>query len=112
MGKYEDAKIPGKLKEFLQDLYSGKLFTEFHYGPDTSTTSDEPASANEVDTGKGRVKRERRILRYLNLRNWVHQKIDTHCSMTNFKAAHKFIHTFNHTFYFSSFTRSTALDLL
>ena len=46
---------------------------------------------------------ERRILRYLNLRNWVHQKIDTHCSMTNFKAAHKFIHTFNYTFYFSSF---------
>merc|ERR1712051_984518 len=50
---------------------------------------------------------ERRILRYLNLRNWVHQKIDTHCSMTNFKAAHKFIHTFNYTFYFSSFYTST-----
>jgi len=57
--KYEDAQIPGKLKQFLQDLYSGKLHREFHYGPDTSTTSDEPASANEVDTGHGRVKREK-----------------------------------------------------
>ena len=47
--KYEDAQIPGKLKQFLQDLYSGKLHREFHYGPDTSTTSDEPASANEVN---------------------------------------------------------------
>jgi endoplasmic reticulum resident protein 44 len=25
--------IPGKLKAFLQDLYSGKLHKEFHYGP-------------------------------------------------------------------------------
>ncbi|XP_011498407.1 PREDICTED: endoplasmic reticulum resident protein 44 isoform X2 [Ceratosolen solmsi marchali] len=25
--------IPGKLKSFLQDLYSGKLHKEFHYGP-------------------------------------------------------------------------------
>merc|ERR1719203_1059126 len=54
---------------------------------------------------------ERRILRYLNLKNWVHQKIDTHCSMTNFKAAHKFIHTFKTIpFTFPPFTRSTAGD--
>ncbi|XP_077291398.1 endoplasmic reticulum protein 44 [Arctopsyche grandis] len=26
---------PGKLKQFLQDLYSGKLHREFHYGPET-----------------------------------------------------------------------------
>jgi len=32
--KYEDMKIPGKVKTFLQDLYSGKLHREFHYGPD------------------------------------------------------------------------------
>lgn len=33
--KYEDMEIPGKLKAFLKDLYSGKLHREFHYGPDT-----------------------------------------------------------------------------
>ncbi|KAH7981218.1 hypothetical protein HPB49_022429 [Dermacentor silvarum] len=27
-------KIPGKLKAFVDDLYSGKLHREFHYGPD------------------------------------------------------------------------------
>ncbi|KAG6450052.1 endoplasmic reticulum resident protein 44 [Manduca sexta] len=32
--KYSDMEKPGKLKEFLQDLYSGKLHREFHYGPD------------------------------------------------------------------------------
>ncbi|XP_026329195.1 endoplasmic reticulum resident protein 44 isoform X2 [Hyposmocoma kahamanoa] len=31
---YSDMEKPGKLKQFLQDLYSGKLHREFHYGPD------------------------------------------------------------------------------
>lgn len=35
--KFEDMFIPGRLKGFLQDLYSGKLHREFHYGPDTSS---------------------------------------------------------------------------
>lgn len=26
--------VQGKLKQFIQDLYSGKLHREFHYGPD------------------------------------------------------------------------------
>jgi endoplasmic reticulum resident protein 44 len=26
--------VPGKLKQFVQDLHSGKLHREFHYGPD------------------------------------------------------------------------------
>lgn len=30
----KDMEIPGKLKQFIQDLYSGKLHREFHYGPD------------------------------------------------------------------------------
>jgi len=58
--KYEDMEIPGKLKQFLKDLYSGKLHREFHYGPDPSTTSDEPAADNMIDTdgqAKNRVKR-------------------------------------------------------
>ncbi|XP_045127399.1 endoplasmic reticulum resident protein 44-like [Portunus trituberculatus] len=37
---YKDAYIEGKLKAFLQDLYSGKLHREFHYGPDPETTSE------------------------------------------------------------------------
>ncbi|XP_019878202.1 endoplasmic reticulum resident protein 44 [Aethina tumida] len=31
---YKDIEKPGKLKQFIQDLYSGKLHREFHYGPD------------------------------------------------------------------------------
>lgn len=30
-------RIPGKLKQFIQDLYSGKLHREFHFGPDPTT---------------------------------------------------------------------------
>eukprot|EP00091_Calanus_sinicus_P005008 TRINITY_DN15365_c0_g1_i2.p1 TRINITY_DN15365_c0_g1~~TRINITY_DN15365_c0_g1_i2.p1 ORF type:complete len:129 (-),score=48.29 TRINITY_DN15365_c0_g1_i2:9-371(-) len=32
--KYEDMRTPGKVRQFLLDLYSGKLHREFHYGPD------------------------------------------------------------------------------
>ncbi|XP_058810908.1 endoplasmic reticulum resident protein 44 isoform X2 [Phymastichus coffea] len=35
--KFQDMFIPGKLKGFLQDLYSGKLHREFHYGPDPNS---------------------------------------------------------------------------
>lgn len=30
----KDMDIPGRLKQFIQDLYSGKLHREYHYGPD------------------------------------------------------------------------------
>ncbi|CAH1404591.1 unnamed protein product [Nezara viridula] len=30
----KEMEVPGKLKSFIQDLYSGKLHREFHYGPD------------------------------------------------------------------------------
>jgi len=50
--KYEEMDIPGKLKQFLRDLYSGKLHREFHYGPDPASTSDEPKTEdNVIDTG-------------------------------------------------------------
>jgi len=39
--KYEDIHTPGKVKTFLQDLYSGKLHREFHYGPDPATEDTE-----------------------------------------------------------------------
>ncbi|XP_060527736.1 endoplasmic reticulum resident protein 44 isoform X2 [Cylas formicarius] len=32
---FKDMEIPGKLKQFVKDLYSGKLHREFHYGPDS-----------------------------------------------------------------------------
>ncbi|KAK3740163.1 hypothetical protein QZH41_014093, partial [Actinostola sp. cb2023] len=32
--KYEDMRIPGKLKQFVDDLHTGKLHREFHHGPD------------------------------------------------------------------------------
>ncbi|CAB3373589.1 Hypothetical predicted protein [Cloeon dipterum] len=34
--RYEDSHIPGKVLQFLKDLYSGKLHREFHYGPDST----------------------------------------------------------------------------
>jgi len=50
--KYEDMEVPGKIKQFLQDLYSGKLHREFHYGPDKDTTQEQSQDTNEI-----RVKR-------------------------------------------------------
>ena len=40
---YKEMETPGKVKQFLADLYSGKLHREFHYGPD-QTSSDEPVT--------------------------------------------------------------------
>merc|ERR1712059_50784 len=45
--KYEDSKVPGKMKQFLQDLYSGKLHREFHYGPDKVEESTEYEMSEE-----------------------------------------------------------------
>ncbi|KAL1498112.1 hypothetical protein ABEB36_008965 [Hypothenemus hampei] len=46
--KFEDMSIPGKLKQFIQDLYSGKLHREFHYGPDSdSETEKQPTKPPE-----------------------------------------------------------------
>ncbi|XP_043269681.1 endoplasmic reticulum resident protein 44 isoform X2 [Venturia canescens] len=39
--KFEDIHIEGKLKSFLQDLYTGKLHREFHHGPDPSSVEVE-----------------------------------------------------------------------
>ncbi|GBM18794.1 Endoplasmic reticulum resident protein 44 [Araneus ventricosus] len=37
--KFTDIHTPGKLKEFVLDLFSGKLHREFHYGPDPVTNN-------------------------------------------------------------------------
>lgn len=47
--KFEDMDIPGKLRQFLQDLYSGKLHREFHYGPDTPTENTVNLIEGNVD---------------------------------------------------------------
>ncbi|XP_037919179.1 endoplasmic reticulum resident protein 44 isoform X2 [Hermetia illucens] len=43
--KFKDMYTPGKLKQFLEDLYSGKLHREYHYGPDTPS---EPVVSNDI----------------------------------------------------------------
>ncbi|XP_042638170.1 endoplasmic reticulum resident protein 44 [Orycteropus afer afer] len=35
----EVARVPGKLKQFIFDLHSGKLHREFHHGPDPTDTA-------------------------------------------------------------------------
>lgn len=45
---YQDIFKPGKLKSFLQDLYSGKLHREFHFGPEIAD--------NEIDQNEVKVK--------------------------------------------------------
>ncbi|XP_052899953.1 endoplasmic reticulum resident protein 44 isoform X1 [Anopheles moucheti] len=45
---FKDIYVPGKLKQFLNDLYSGKLHREFHYGPEKDTVAD----TNAIDDGK------------------------------------------------------------
>ncbi|CAD5206901.1 unnamed protein product [Bursaphelenchus okinawaensis] len=42
--KYDDIFVPGKLRQFVDDLNSGKLHREFHHGPDVKSTGP-PESA-------------------------------------------------------------------
>lgn len=36
---FKDITVPGKIKQFVNDLYSGKLHREFHYGPESTAKS-------------------------------------------------------------------------
>jgi len=56
--KYEDMRVPGKVRQFLLDLYSGKLHREFHYGPDEE---EEKPEDNEVgvDDTTGHIPRQK-----------------------------------------------------
>jgi len=59
--KYEEMNIPGKVKTFLQDLYSGKLHREYHYGPDKAEEKkkeEKQADAEEKKDDEGEVKEE------------------------------------------------------
>lgn len=47
---------PGKLKTFLEDLYSGKLHREFHYGPtETNANSDDDNGGNANQGGEAKT---------------------------------------------------------
>lgn len=46
--KFADMYQPGKLKQFVDDLHSGKLHREFHYGPEKS----EDSSHNQIASDK------------------------------------------------------------
>lgn len=48
--KFEDIRVPGKLKQFVDDLHSGKLHREFHHGPDP--TEKQPETAAKIETGE------------------------------------------------------------
>merc|ERR1712045_253649 len=54
--KYEDSRTPGKVRQFILDLYSGKLHREFHYGPDED---EEKAENNEIQDTTGHIPREK-----------------------------------------------------
>lgn len=59
---YKEAFVEGKMKDFLNDLYSGKLHREFHYGPDPESTSEaaQQRDENEIaDPTKEATKKER-----------------------------------------------------
>ncbi|CAO1380101.1 unnamed protein product [Diamesa hyperborea] len=49
---FKDMYIPGKLKEFLADLYSGKLHREFHYGAETPEAAPQITN-NNVEFKRG-----------------------------------------------------------
>lgn len=52
----KDLSTPGKLKAFVDDLYSGKLHREFHYGPDTPTAAVDADSQPSTDPPESKFK--------------------------------------------------------
>ncbi|KAK3515631.1 hypothetical protein QTP70_025325 [Hemibagrus guttatus] len=47
--EFNDLSVPGKLRQFVLDLHSGKLHREFHHGPDpTDTTPGQQEENKEV----------------------------------------------------------------
>ncbi|KAK1173507.1 endoplasmic reticulum resident protein 44 isoform X2 [Acipenser oxyrinchus oxyrinchus] len=45
---FSDLAIPGKLKQFVQDLHSGKLHREFHHGPDPTDVTPGQDNQEEI----------------------------------------------------------------
>ena len=55
--KYEEMRTPGKVRQFILDLYSGKLHREFHYGPDED--EEEKVEDNVIQDTTGHIPREK-----------------------------------------------------
>jgi len=53
---YADMRTPGKVRQFILDLYSGKLHREFHYGPDED---EEKPEENVIQDTTGHIPREK-----------------------------------------------------
>merc|ERR1712012_1364341 len=53
--KYEDMRTPGKVRQFIMDLYSGKLHRGVHYGPDEDQNEEE----NVIQDTTGHIPRDR-----------------------------------------------------
>lgn len=47
---FNDINISGKLKQFIQDLHSGKLHREFHFGPDPANDDKDNSNDNQIIT--------------------------------------------------------------
>jgi len=50
--KYEDIRVPGKVKNFLEDMYNGKLHREYHYGPDKEAKVEEKKETQDDSNKK------------------------------------------------------------
>ncbi|XP_063055738.1 endoplasmic reticulum resident protein 44 [Engraulis encrasicolus] len=46
--EFSDLNVPGKLKQFVLDLHSGKLHREFHHGPDPTESTPGQEENREV----------------------------------------------------------------
>ncbi|ROJ29179.1 Endoplasmic reticulum resident protein 44 [Anabarilius grahami] len=44
--EFSDLAVPGKLRQFVLDLHSGKLHREFHHGPDPTDSTPEQQEEN------------------------------------------------------------------
>ncbi|XP_065888707.1 endoplasmic reticulum resident protein 44-like [Dysidea avara] len=53
-GTFEDIHVPGKMKQFIADLHSGKLHREFHHGPDPTQAPEvtQPQDGGDDDASK------------------------------------------------------------
>lgn len=52
---YDEAAIPGKMKKFIEDLYSGKLHREYHFGPDDIDISEKDDSESVIATTESTI---------------------------------------------------------
>ncbi|KAM9782953.1 endoplasmic reticulum resident protein 44 [Neosynchiropus ocellatus] len=49
---FKDVSIPGRLRQFVLDLHSGKLHREFHHGPDPTDSTPGQEEMGEVGASK------------------------------------------------------------